>query len=65
MKICAWCAIYGKHPVSLCWRPDNEVGSKDINGAWICDACTKAWKEGRKIQAEEARRHRLRGNGEV
>ena len=56
MKLCNWCKDYGRYPVEGCWRPDDEVGCLDAEGKWICDACKKAYEEGRAEQKRRAKK---------
>jgi len=50
MRLCYWDSIYGIHPPELAYRPDDEVGTIDSDGNWICDRC-KAKYEKAKAQA--------------
>ena len=46
--LCAWCAVYGKYPVSEAYRPDEEEGVITANGEKICTSCASNWHEGKK-----------------
>ena len=58
MKLCSWCAIFGRYPVEDAWRPDDEEGAYDIEGNWICDTCKKHYDEGREEQKRMAMKNR-------
>ena len=51
MKLCSWDAIFGIYPPELAYRPDDEVGTFDSEGQWICDRCAKKYEQA-KAQAE-------------
>ena len=52
--LCAWCAIYGKFPVSEAYRPDDEEGIITADGEKICKTCAENWHEGKeKADAEQ------------
>ncbi len=66
MKRCFWCEIFGCHPLSNADRPDDEVGSKDLEtGKFICDPHTKAYYEGVAARQASALKHRVEDNGEL
>ena len=46
--LCAWCAVYGKFPVSEAYRPDDEKGVLTADGEKICKRCADNWHEGKK-----------------
>ena len=54
--LCAWCETNGKFPVSECWRPDSEEPVKTLEGEDICQACAKAYREGRQKQLKEIKK---------
>jgi len=48
--LCAWCAIYGKHPISKAYRPDDEEGVMTAEGEKICKTCAENWYKGREAE---------------
>jgi len=37
--LCAWCAMFGKFPISEAYRPDDEEGVMTADGEKICKTC--------------------------
>jgi len=46
--LCAWCAMFGKFPISEAYRPDDEEGVMTAGGEKICKTCATNWYEGKE-----------------